>query len=80
MAYTYAMNVPEHLLKTFGERVRHRRLELSISQEDLAEYAGIHRTHVSKIELGKSDVSLRVAYQIAKALQTSLNSLIVEEP
>ncbi|MDQ3635353.1 MAG: helix-turn-helix domain-containing protein [Acidobacteriota bacterium] len=43
----------------FGENVRKIRLQRGISQEKLAELAGLHRTYISSIELGKRNVSLQ---------------------
>ena len=60
----------------FGKVVRERREQLKISQEDLADEAPVHRTYVSSIELGKTDMSLSVAYRIAKALKLPLYKLI----
>ena len=39
--------------KAFGRVVRERREALGLSQEALAARAGIHRTYISSIELGK---------------------------
>ena len=60
----------------FGKVVRDRRKQLKISQEDLADEAPVHRTYISSIELGKTDLSLSVACRIAKALKTPLHRLI----
>ena len=59
----------------FGKVVRERRLELGLSQEDFADKAGIHRTYVSSIELGKVQVSIRIADQLALALEKPLSKL-----
>ena len=59
----------------FGKVVRKRRLELGLSQEDFADKAGIHRTYVSSIELGKVQVSIRIAEQLVQALRTSLSRI-----
>ena len=59
----------------FGKVVRKRRLELGLSQEDFADKAGIHRTYVSSIELGKVQVSIGIAQQLARALETSLSKI-----
>ena len=61
-----------------GELIRKYRLKLKISQETLAEKADIHRTYVSDIELGKVDISITVAYRLAKALNISLSRLTKE--
>ena len=60
---------------TFGKVVRKRRLELGLSQEDFADKAGIHRTYVSSIELGKVQVSIGVAQKLAEALETPLSRI-----
>ena len=62
----------------FGRLIRKYRLKLKLSQEILAEKADIHRTYVSDIELGKVDISISVAYKIAKALNLSFNRLAKE--
>ena len=62
----------------FGMALRRRRHKLSLSQEDFADMADIHRTYVSKIELGKVDVGIGVAYKIASALSLPLSKLLKE--
>jgi transcriptional regulator with XRE-family HTH domain len=62
----------EHL---FGNAVRKRRQELELSQEAFADKAGIHRTYVSSIELGKVQISIRIAAQLAEALEVPLSEL-----
>jgi transcriptional regulator with XRE-family HTH domain len=59
----------------FGEAVRKRRGQLGLSQEDFADKAGIHRTYVSSIELGKVQVSISIAHKLAVALETPLSKL-----
>lgn len=61
--------------KLFGRVVRRRRERLGLSQEAFADHAGIHRTYVSSIELGKVQVSIHIADMLAKALGTTLSSL-----
>jgi transcriptional regulator with XRE-family HTH domain len=62
----------------FGETVRKRRVRLGLSQEDFADKAGIHRTYVSAIELGKVAISIRVAQKLAMALGLPLSKLLQE--
>lgn len=59
----------------FGEEVRRRRQKLGLSQEDFADKASIHRTYISSIELGKVAVSIRVAVQLAHALEVPLSKM-----
>ncbi len=66
------------LRQAVGTAIRRRRHKLSLSQEDFAERADIHRTYVSKIEAGKVDVGLEVAFRVARALGMKLSALISE--
>jgi transcriptional regulator with XRE-family HTH domain len=61
--------------KLFGRVVRSRRQRLGLSQEAFADKAGIHRTYVSSIELGKVQISIHIADLLGKALNTKLSSL-----
>ena len=61
--------------KRFGEAVRRRREQLGLSQEDFADKAGIHRTYVSSIELGKVQVSIGIADKLARALEKPLSKI-----
>ena len=52
----------------FGKKLREIRLSKGISQEDLAEKAGLHRTYVSSVERGERNISLVNIGRLAKAL------------
>ena len=65
----------EEIEKRFGHVVRRRRQKLGLSQEAFADKAGIHRTYISSIELGKVQVSIRIAEQLASALESPLSSI-----
>ena len=62
----------------FGQVVRKLRKEQKISQEELAERCGLHRTYISDIELGKRNVSLENIERIAAALDRPLWALFKE--
>ena len=62
--------------KQFGAAVRDRRMAAGLSQEKLAETAGLHPTYVSMVERGVRNPTLDVAARIAKALEVSLPRLI----
>lgn len=55
--------------------IRERRTEIGISQEALAEAAGVHRTYASSVERAKVVISIDVAERIAAALKLSLAEL-----
>ena len=59
----------------FGMAVRRKRNQLGLSQEEFADKAGIHRTYVSSIELGKVQVSIGIAQKLAEALEVRLSRL-----
>jgi len=52
----------------FGERIRNRRRELGISQEELAFRSGLHRTYVGSVERGERNLSLENIFVFAKSL------------
>lgn len=54
-------------------------MKKGISQEELAELAGLHRTYISSLELGKRNVSLINIYALAKALGTTPDKLLKPE-
>lgn len=64
--------------KKFGEKVRLRREELGLSQEEFAFQSGIHRTYVSGIERGIRNPSLTMVERLAKALGMRLSALLDE--
>jgi transcriptional regulator with XRE-family HTH domain len=66
------------LSAVFGVLVREQRTELKLSQETLAERAGIHHTHVGLIERGARNASLDVAQKVADGLGIRLSLLIAE--
>lgn len=64
--------------KQFGIAVRRRRIEAGLSQERLAEQAGLHPTYISMVERGVRNPTLDASAKIAKALKVSLPRLIEE--
>jgi len=63
------------ILVKFGQKVRERRFELGLSQEELATKAGVHRTYVGMIERAEKNITLTNIEKIAKALGLSLDEL-----
>lgn len=59
----------------FGAVIRRRREKQGLSQEAFADKAGIHRTYVSSVELGKVAVSIAVALKLANALEIPLSRI-----
>ncbi|MEU4339494.1 helix-turn-helix transcriptional regulator [Micromonospora lupini] len=63
----------------FGQRVRDLRQARRLSQEELAELAGVHRTYVSSLERGQRNVGLDNILAIAAALGVPPSDLFTEE-
>ncbi len=55
-------------LKRFGERVRALRERAGLSQEALAEEAGLHRTYMGGVERGERNICLKNIVRLAEAL------------
>ena len=66
-------------LVRFGKRVRTLRERLGLSQEQLAEQAGIHRTYVGGVERGERNIGLKNVFRIAKALEITVADLFADE-
>lgn len=60
----------------FARSMRLRRLELAMSQEQLAEDCGLHRTYVGSVERGERNVSIDNMERIATALQVDVADLL----
>ena len=63
-----------------GERIRKARQEARISQEELAEFAGISCSYISDIEAGKRNFSVDVLMKISEALQVSADWILHSNP
>jgi len=64
------------VLTKFGNRVREKRLALGLSQEELANLAGVHRTYVGMIERAEKNITLQNIERIAKALDIAIDELL----
>jgi transcriptional regulator with XRE-family HTH domain len=62
--------------KSFAEVLREIRQEKGLSQEALADKAGLHRTYISQVERGLKSPSLRSLEQIAQALGVPASALL----
>ena len=63
-------------LREFGRRVRKLRETKEWTQEDLAEYSGLHRTYIGSIERGERNLALLNIRKIASAFGLTLPELL----
>ena len=59
-----------------GERIRKRRQEMNLSQEALAEKAGISINTVSRVEGGQTAMSIEIFRKMIEILETDANGLL----
>ena len=64
---------PEQIL---GHQVRELRRKLGLSQQELAQVCGLHRTYIGSVERGERNVSLQNIVRIAHALKVSPSALL----
>lgn len=62
----------------FGKTVRAHRFKAQLTQEDVAESAGLHPTYVGMVERGVRNPTLDAASRMAKALKLPLWELVKE--
>ena len=60
------------VLENLGKSLKKIRLEQNMTQEALAEKVNIHPTYVGKLESGKNNVSVKLLFKIARALNARL--------
>jgi transcriptional regulator with XRE-family HTH domain len=62
--------------QVFGEVLREIRRSRRLSQEQLAEVSGCHRTYVSRLERGVNGPSLSMLFQLGKALGVTPSEIL----
>ncbi|WP_416808291.1 helix-turn-helix transcriptional regulator [Bacillus thuringiensis] len=63
----------------FVTRIKEYRAKLNMTQEDLAKSVGVRRETISHLEKGKYNPSLQLAHDIAKALHSTIDEIIIFE-
>ena len=67
------------IIKVFGTNVKEYRIRAGISQEKLAELAGLHRTYISAIECFRRSISLENIQRLSNALNIECYQLFVRK-
>lgn len=66
----------EEILKVFGMIIQNLRLDMNISQAELAERGDFNRTYISDLERGKKQASLSTILRLAEALEVQPHELM----
>ena len=70
------MILGENELKIFGARVEAARKKKGLTQEELADKAGVSQSMINHIEKGRKKPSLDIAIAIAREFNTTVDALI----
>jgi len=58
--------------------VRQRRLAMGLSQEEMAERVGVHRTYYGSVERGAFNITVLVLFRLAVGLECEPGDLLPE--
>jgi len=64
------------LFRILGERLKKRRFESGLNQEEVAKEIGLGRASISNIEVGRHQPPLSVIYDLSKLFKTDIQSLL----
>ncbi len=59
-----------------GKRMRKLRMALNLSQEELADITGLHRTYIGAVERGERNIGFDNILRIAKSLEVTASDLL----
>jgi transcriptional regulator with XRE-family HTH domain len=66
-------------MPTVGERIKRRRAELGLTQDELAQKAGISKSFLSDLENGKRSIGAETLLDLGRAMNVSLDFLMTGE-
>ena len=64
------------ILSGFGDKLRELRKKRGLSQEELADEAGLHRTYIGGVERGERNPTLTTLKRLADALHLRIDELL----
>ena len=63
-------------METLGNKIKYLRIQLSLTQQQIADVLGIDRSNYSKYELGKLEVNNEMLVKLAKYFDVSTDYLL----
>ncbi len=66
------------LTKTLSNNIKKLRSDMNLSQEELADKCGLHRTYVGAVERGERNVTLSSLEVLALALNVDVPTLLTD--
>lgn len=63
-----------------GQRIEQRRLELGLTQWDLARLVGVKQATISRLEANQQNATINLLARVATALQLPLTEIVATEP
>ena len=63
-----------------GQRLRQYRVKQHLTQEKLAEMAGLHPTYIGQVERGEKNLTIESLYRISVALEVPLSQIFEQVP
>jgi transcriptional regulator with XRE-family HTH domain len=69
----------KQLVRILSKNIRRLRREQGLSQEELSELCGLHRTYVGSVERGERNVTLSTLEAFSDALGVSVPQLLTEK-
>ena len=64
-----------NMTKELGKRIRTERIDKKMTQEELAERAGLHPTYIGQVERGEKSLTITSLEKIAEGLGISFSDL-----
>jgi transcriptional regulator with XRE-family HTH domain len=67
------------IVKKLGQNLKEIRLDKGLSQGKLAKKLGVDPSYISQIERGLGNMSLKKIERLAKALEVTIEQLIIQK-
>lgn len=76
MQNDHGLPPPDTLIAALARRLKARRIDLGLTQEELADRAGLNPRHVQKLEAGELNVTIGTLASLALALDVTITDLL----